>query len=179
MSDAAPTTQAIPATNHCEPAAQPCCSATSWLWWGVIARCLVALILVAAAIGKIQEPMKFAEQIQSYRLVPIVVTNAMALIVPWLEVVVSVLLVAGAWRRETRWVAAVMLIVFTLAKVSAEVRGLNISCGCFGGWLAWLEKPFEGWRGIALNVGLLVMLAVDWLAERNTAGGRGAAASAS
>jgi hypothetical protein len=129
----------------------------------------VALLLLAAAVGKIREPLKFAEQIQAYRLVPIQITNIMAFTLPWLEVVTAGLLICSVWRREARWVAIGMFLIFTAAKLSAEIRGLHISCGCFGGSLAWLEKAIEGWPGIVMNVLLIGLLLTDAVSQRKSA----------
>ena len=88
-------------------------SAVAWSW---TARILVAAVFLAAAYGKIQDPIRFAEQIQDYRLVPIAWTHAMAFIVPWVELLTIALLLTGFWRREARALIAAQLIVFTAAK---------------------------------------------------------------
>jgi hypothetical protein len=79
----------------------------------------------------------------------------MAFVLPWLELIAAVLLLTGPWRGEARLILALLLAVFILAKISTEVRGLHIDCGCFGGVLGSLEKTLSGWPGLVLN-GLLI-----------------------
>lgn len=158
------------------PATDRAPSAGSAPAWGHIVRVIVALFFLAAAVGKIAEPDKFAQEIQKYQLVPIQLTHGMAIVIPWLEVVCVALLLSGLWRREARLLILLMLVVFTGAKISVEIRGLNIDCGCFGGLFAFLAKIFHGWYGIALNVGLIGLLGVDWLIARKIDATRAAAA---
>lgn len=58
-----------------------------------------------------------------------------------------------------------LLIGFTALKIYAEVAQLHISCGCFSGTFAFLGKIFEGARGIALNLGLLALVAADFYSD--------------
>lgn len=133
-------------------------------WWLVAraGRVLVAAVFLMAAWGKIDEPRLFAETVASYQLVPLATVSAIAYVLPWLEVLAAVLLLAGLWVSEARIVLAVMLVGFTGLKIYADVVGLRIDCGCFSGPFAILSKVFADWRGIALNVFLMAALIVDW-----------------
>ena len=53
-------------------------------------------------------------------------------VLPWLELCSGVLLVTGLWLRASAGIATALFGVFTLAVLSALLRGLDISCGCFG-----------------------------------------------
>ena len=44
----------------------------------------------------------------------------------------AVLVVAGAFTRVAATAATVLLLAFDLAIASAVMRGLHLSCGCFG-----------------------------------------------
>jgi uncharacterized membrane protein YphA (DoxX/SURF4 family) len=168
-----------------DPTAQPAVSAESparrsaaWLSWSLAARVIVAGVFLLAAWGKLQDPAHFADSIREYRIIPVQLTNGMAYILPWLEVIVAVVLLVGPWCAEARLLLLVMLVVFTAAKISAEVRGLKISCGCFGGMAAWMEKSLEGWRGTLLNFVLLGLLALDYVAARFSRRSAGSASAA-
>ena len=88
-------------------------------------------VFVAAAIPKIADPPAFAHMIYNYRLLPGALVNAFALVMPWIELLVGVLLVVGAWRREAALVAALLLVVFLGAIGWNLARGHAIDCGCF------------------------------------------------
>jgi putative oxidoreductase len=126
-----------------------------------VARILVALVFGAAAWGKIADPLKFAEQIQDYRLAPIATTHAIAFILPWLEALAAAGLLLGVCRRECRWLIGGLLVFFLAAKGWSHWQGLNISCGCFGGVLASFDKVLSGPMGFVLNAFLLALLIVD------------------
>ena len=88
-------------------------------------------VFLAAAIPKIADPPAFAHMIYNYRLLPGVLVNALALVMPWVEFVVGLALVAGVWKREAALVAAALLVVFLGAIGWNLIRGHAIDCGCF------------------------------------------------
>jgi hypothetical protein len=88
-------------------------------------------VFVASAIPKLVDPPAFAHMIYNYRLLPGTLVNALALVMPWVELLVGVLLVLGAWRREAALVAALLLVVFLGAIGWNLLRGHAIDCGCF------------------------------------------------
>jgi uncharacterized membrane protein YphA (DoxX/SURF4 family) len=131
-----------------------------------IARIVVGGLFTFVGVAKIADPLKFAEDIQAYRMAPVEITHATAFILPWIEVLGGVMLVFGPWRGEARFVIFAMTIVFTVAKVVAEARGLRISCGCFGGMLGPLETALSGVNGIVFNLVLCGLLATDFFASK-------------
>jgi hypothetical protein len=88
-------------------------------------------VFVASAIPKLVDPPAFAHMVYNYRLLPGTLVNALALVMPWIELLVGVLLVLGAWRREAALVAALLLVVFLGAIGWNLLRGHAIDCGCF------------------------------------------------
>lgn len=88
-------------------------------------------VFVAAALPKITDPPAFAHMIYNYRLVPGQIVNVLALVLPWIELVVGLLLILGAWRREAAVVATLLLLVFLGAIGWNLARGHAIDCGCF------------------------------------------------
>jgi len=74
------------------------------------------------------------------------------------------MLLVGVRIRAAAAVAAVLLVVFTAALVSALARGLDIHCGCFSQTAA--ERI--GWGRVVEDAGLLVLavLLVVWTPSR-------------
>ena len=56
----------------------------------------------------------------------------MAIVVPWIEVVAGLCVLAGFWLRSGALIITAMTAVFFFVITSALARGLNIECGCFG-----------------------------------------------
>ncbi|MBU0618511.1 MAG: DoxX family protein [Planctomycetes bacterium] len=139
----------------------------AWKTAALIARLVVGALFIYAASGKISDPMKFAEEVRAYELAPIMTTNAIAITLPWLELFAGVLLIVGLWRTEARLLIFLMMIGFTFGKISVEVRGMDINCGCWGS--DWLESTFRGVWGIVLNLFLIGLLLVDYHGQRLTA----------
>ncbi len=139
-----------------------------WIATQLVPRLLVAFVFINAAWGKIAGPQQFAKEIRAYQMVPLVVSHHMAIVLPWLEMIVGVSLVIGLLRRESRALLLAMLVVFTIAKSVVLVQGLNINCGCVSE-----DSPirflFEGWSGVATNLVLIALLVMEGLASRSAA----------
>ena len=95
-------------------------------------RWLLAAILVWAALAKIANLHEFYAAILAYQMpVPNPLARSVAMVLPWLELLCGLLLLAGSARRAALVWTALMFGVFVLATGQAWVRGLDISCGCF------------------------------------------------
>jgi uncharacterized membrane protein YphA (DoxX/SURF4 family) len=98
------------------------------------ARILLVVLLLAAAWPKLRDPAAFAVAINNYRLLPPSAAGLIAHCLPWLELVTALgLLAPSPLRRQGAWLLACALAaLFFAAQTSAWLRGLDISCGCFG-----------------------------------------------
>ena len=120
------------------------------------------MVFVAAALPKIADPPAFAHMIYNYRMVPGAFVNALALVMPWIELVVGILLIVGAWRREAALVAALLLLVFLVAIGWNLARGHAVDCGCFDVRSAGKtpEQMLSDMKWVLLrDVGLLLLAA--------------------
>ncbi len=94
-------------------------------------RWLLAVILLWAALGKIANLQEFHAHLAAYKLPlsePLV--RLAVTVVPWLELLCGILLVAGGLRRAALLWTSILCSVFVLATGQAWGRGLQISCGC-------------------------------------------------
>jgi uncharacterized membrane protein YphA (DoxX/SURF4 family) len=94
-------------------------------------RVILGGIFVYAAAGKILYPGDFAEAIGNYRIVPVKLTNLVAITLPWTELFAGLLLLNGFRTQSSNLVLFLCLCIFTFGVISAMVRGLDIYCGCF------------------------------------------------
>jgi uncharacterized membrane protein YphA (DoxX/SURF4 family) len=103
--------------------------AVSWL----LRLALGGLLIIAGAL-KLSDPTAFAGEIVNYRLLPSL-APWLAATLPVLEMTLGLLLIAGPrrWRRASALAAFALLVVFTVAVAQVVARGINVSCGCFGG----------------------------------------------
>ena len=107
---------------------------------------LGALFLVAGAL-KWRDPAGFAQEIANYHLLP-ALAPYLAVVLPAIEITAGLALLAAplSWRRAAAAALVLVTAAFTVAVVSAVARGLDISCGCFGGgsgrvtWLTVLRN---------------------------------------
>lgn len=81
---------------------------------------------------KIINPQSFAIDIYNYRLLPDFAVNLLAIILPWIEVFVAVSLISGFFSRGSALIATLLFFTFTVALTVNLIRGLDVSCGCFG-----------------------------------------------
>jgi uncharacterized membrane protein YphA (DoxX/SURF4 family) len=94
-------------------------------------RVALGAVFIVASLDKILNPEAFATNIANYRLLPYTVINAIAIVLPWLEVVTGTLLILGVWIRASTMIVWGLLLAFSVAISQALARGLDISCGCF------------------------------------------------
>ena len=84
-----------------------------------------------SAWSKIQDPGMFQTMVDNYRMLPAGVTALFAVTMSTAELLVGVMFLFTKWTREAAFATAIMLTMFIVALGQAQVRGLDISCGCF------------------------------------------------
>ena len=144
-----------------------------WLahpWLTVRVQIALGALFVAAALPKIADPPSFAHMIYNYRILPAGLINFTALTMPWVEILAGLALILGLWVRPARWLVAAMLVVFIIAISFNLWRDNAIDCGCFDVSAAGKtheEQIRDMWMVIVRDIGMLVMVAQLWWAERN------------
>ncbi len=128
-------------------------------WLGLGARLYLAWVFLAACWFKIAAPAAFAMDVATYDILPLSLINAMALILPWVELFAGVMLVIGLRVRAASLLVAGMMVVFIIALALALAKGLDMSCGCFASSgadedpISYLTMLRDGvWLSIALYV---------------------------
>lgn len=143
-----------------------------WLthpWLTVRVQIALGAIFVVAALPKITDPPSFAHMIYNYRLLPGGLINITALIMPWVELLAGLALILGVWVRPARWIVGTMLVMFIIAIAINLARDNAIDCGCFDVSAANLtheERIRDMWMVILRDIGMLLMVAQLWWAER-------------
>jgi len=97
----------------------------------VLCRIVLGGVFIYASIDKILHPHAFAKIIHNYQLVPDILVTFPAIVLPWLEMISGLFLVAGIFRRASALVLSALLSMFAVAITINLVRGITFDCGCF------------------------------------------------
>ena len=108
-------------------------------------RCVLGFVFVYAGVNKIMDPVGFSETILNYQLLPEYLINPVAIALPWLELIIGILLIAGIWPMGTVFLCNVLLLIFFGALFFNMLRGINVDCGCFSARNSGLEVPSMTW----------------------------------
>ena len=100
-------------------------------WLQALCRLVLGGIFIYASLDKIVHPGEFARIIANYAILPDHLVTLPALVLPWLELIAGLFLVAGIWRRSSALWLSLLLLVFILALGVNALRGIDVSCGCF------------------------------------------------
>jgi putative oxidoreductase len=129
--------------------------------WRVLLRildfCLAGIFIYAGAL-KAFDPVQFASDIDNYKILPWPVSVALAFYLPWLEILCALGLVFRFSYRGALSILSASIMVFTLAITAAKVRGLDITCGCFGHASQHWSFSSHLATNLAIFAGLLVLL---------------------
>jgi uncharacterized membrane protein YphA (DoxX/SURF4 family) len=122
----------------------------------LVIRTFIGIIFIFFGVAKIADPSQFANEIGNYGMTPDFITHLMALILPWAEMIVGVLLLFGIYQNENGLLATLMLVMFTFGVIVAFASGLDINCGCSGG----NAQQKVGWLKILENIGLIILTTI-------------------
>ena len=102
------------------------------LWTSRLLRWGLAAVFALAAVLKVMDPYRFAEDIRNYLIMPWWSLHALALLLPWIELVCAAALVINKWPAEAATILIAMLVVYIVVLSSTIIRGIDVHCGCFG-----------------------------------------------
>jgi uncharacterized membrane protein YphA (DoxX/SURF4 family) len=134
----------------------------------LIARIVLGAIFVYAAYVKLRDPWQlFAMSIDSYGVLPLGMAETAAHVIPWIELAIGLMLIAGIWLRISGTIVSLMLLTFFTLMVRAYAKGMQINCGCFGPGeaISWKTLLRDG----ALAGAAVAMTALAFLKRRKTA----------
>src|SRR5467141_3187118 len=121
--------------------------------WRVV-DLIVGGIFVYAGVSKVLDPIQFGIDIDNYKTLPWFVSVRLAFYLPWLEIFCGLALIFRFLYRGGLSILAALTSVFIVATIAAKVRGLDITCGCFG----HVSKNWSFSAHLALDLSLLAAL---------------------
>ena len=135
--------------------------------WRIVALIIGGTFIYAGLI-KAMDPVAFANDIDNYKILPWPLVVRLAFYLPWLELLCGLALILRFFYRGGLFILTGLTFVFIAASVVAKVRGLDITCGCFGH--ASKNWSFSG--HLALDIAILIALIALWISNRGFAIGK-------
>ena len=93
---------------------------------------LIGGLFIYAGVLKAWDPVKFAGDIQNFRILPWPLSVRLAFYLPWLEIICGAALLFGWLRNGALAILTSLMVILLGATIAAEVRGIDLDCGCFG-----------------------------------------------
>ena len=121
--------------------------------WRIVDLVVGGIFIYAGAI-KALDPIRFASDIDNYKILPWMIAVGLAFYLPWLEILCGLALISRRLYLGGLSILTALTSVFILAAVAAKIRGLDITCGCFGH--ASQQWSFSG--HLALDLAILAAL---------------------
>jgi uncharacterized membrane protein YphA (DoxX/SURF4 family) len=127
----------------------------------LVLRVALGLTFIVAGGLKIGHADLFASQIAGFEVLPHALIAPLALLLPFVEVLVGAYLIIGLFTRAAAIAAAMLLAVFDGAIAWAVVRGLHTSCGCFGP----ADQTTTSWGEVARDAAIVIVaIVIAWRA---------------
>ncbi len=93
---------------------------------------LIALVFAFSGIEHLRNPWLFLNTIFKYEFLNGYSAVFAAALMPVLQLTLATMLLSGTERRLGLWVSTLLFFFFLSIQIIAKIRGLEISCGCFG-----------------------------------------------
>lgn len=136
-------------------------SSRTWRGLAIALRIALGAVFAYAAWLKLRAPWQlFAASILDYKVLPEGPSFFLARTLPWAELIIGILLMAGVLVRFAATACTLLLAGFFGLMVRAYLLHMNISCGCFGP----AGDPIS-WRTLLRDgTFLAASLVVTWIA---------------
>jgi putative oxidoreductase len=115
---------------------------------------IVGAVFIYAGVIKTMDPVRFANDIDNYKILPWAISVRLAFYLPWLEILCGVALIFRVLYRGGLSISTALVGIFIAATIAAKIRGLDITCGCFG----HASKNWSSSTHLALDLLLLAAL---------------------
>src|SRR5436853_1482620 len=100
-------------------------------FWRVLDLIVGGIFIYAGAI-KALDPVQFANDIDNYKTLPWFISVRLAFYLPWLEFFCGLAVIFRFLYRGGLLILTALIAVFIAATIAAKIRGLDVTCGCFG-----------------------------------------------
>lgn len=130
------------------------------LFWRLL-DLVIGGVFIYAGVLKVLDPVQFGLDIDNYKSLPWFVSVRLAFYLPWLEILCGLALVFRFLYRGGLSILTGLILIFIGATIAARVRGLDITCGCFGHASQHWSFPQHMAVDLAIFVALAALLASE------------------
>ena len=81
----------------------------------IICRLILGGVFIYASLDKIANPAEFAKAVGNYHVLPFGMENLVALILPWVELIVGICIIAGILVDGSSILIIIMNVIFIFA----------------------------------------------------------------
>src|SRR5204862_212895 len=124
--------------------------------WRIVDLIIAAVFIYAGAL-KVLDPVQFAHDIDHYKILPWTIGVGLAFYLPWLEIFCGLALILRRLYLGGLTILTALISAFLVATIAAKIRGLDITCGCFG----HVSQRWNFSAHLALDLLLLAQVYVD------------------
>ena len=107
----------------------------------LVVRLALGCLFLWSSLPKIRQPYDFLSSVYNYELVGPKLGVLVAMVLPWLELLVGICLIGGIFISGALLASIGMTAMFTFVLAWSLYQGLEISCGCFsasgGGFISY------------------------------------------
>jgi len=100
-------------------------------FWRIV-DLIIGGVFIYSGVIKALDPIGFANDIDNYKILPWAIGVGLAFYLSWLEILCGLALIARRLYLGGLSILTALISIFIVATVAAKVRGLDITCGCFG-----------------------------------------------
>jgi len=93
---------------------------------------VVGGVFIYAGVVKAFQPVRFASDIDNYKILPWTISVGLAFYLPWLEILCGLALILRRLYLGGLSILTALVLIFSGVTIAAKVRDLDITCGCFG-----------------------------------------------
>lgn len=122
--------------------------------WRIL-EVIVGGIFIYAGVLKVLDPVQFGLDIDNYKSLPWLISVRLAFYLPWLEILCGLAVIFRFLYRGGLSILTALILIFIGATIAARVRGLDITCGCFGHASQHWSFP----QHMAIDLAILIALA--------------------
>ena len=109
-------------------------------------------VLLYSGVTHLQNPFAFLDAVGGYMLLPSWALVPVTILLLASHLVIGIALICQLLRPGVYWVTSGLFTLFLVAQLAALYRGLDVSCGCFGG-----QGESIGWLTIARTTAMLLV----------------------
>jgi putative oxidoreductase len=120
----------------------------------VICRLALGGVFLVAAMGKLDDPVRFLGNVADYKLLPSFILPFFTTGLPGVELVCAIGLIAGFEVRAYALVTTGMMLMFMAALFSAILRNMDLDCSCFD--LLRIADARVGWGTLGRDAIFLI-----------------------